>query len=278
MNQFLPVACFGLALSLWPIAHASDGTALEKARAQRDRVRALVEAGALPRNALDEAERHLEEAADEVVLDRTLYGPLALEDLTEGQAEEMVAAAERLLERAQQRLDRLRRLVEEGAVPATSLERPLEELARRRQTLDLALERARLLKDLAAFAQAEAELASAEEEGSPARAGLLSRFEGRGVLPVSQMEYIRRAFEREFKRPLPVSASGATALHRALGFDHRGRVDIALHPDQPEGRWLLTLLERLGVPYYAFRGSVPGRSTGAHIHLGPPSTRLGTGD
>ncbi len=278
MKLFLRLACLGLGLSLWSMAAASEGTVLEKARAERDRIRALVEAGALPRNALEEAERHLEEAADEAVLDRTLYGSLALEELTESQAEEMVAAAERLLERARQRLERLRRLVEEGAVPATSLERPWEELARRRQTLDLALERARLLQELAAIAQAEAELASAEEEASPGRAGLVSRFEGRGVLPASQMEYIRRAFEREFKRPLPVSAAGATAVHRALGFDHRGRVDVALHPDQPEGRWLIGLLEQLGVPYYAFRSSVPGRSTGAHIHLGPPSTRLGTGD
>lgn len=278
MKQLRRLACLGLGLSLWSIAAASDGTVLEKARAERDRIRSLVDAGALPRNALDEAERRLEEAADEAVLDRTLYGALALEELTESQAEDMVGAAERLLERARQRLDRLRRLAQEGAVPATSLEGVSEELARRRQTLELALERARLLKEIAAFAQAEAELGSAGEEALPGRARLVSRFEGRGVLPASQMEYIRRAFEREFRRPLPVSASGATAVHRALGFDHRGRVDVALHPDQPEGQWLIALLERLGVPYYAFRSSVPGRSTGAHIHLGPPSTRLGTGD
>lgn len=279
MKQLLPAVGLGLTLSLWPAAPAADGPPpIERARAERDRIRALVEAGALPRNALEQAELRLAEAADEAVLHRTLYGVLRLEELTERQAGDMVGAAERLVERARQRLDHLRRLAEEGAVPATSLQAPSEELARRRQTLELALERARLLEQLAAIAQAEAELASAGEEDWPGAAGLVSRFAGRGVLPASQMDYIRRAFERQFRRPLPVSASGATALHRALGFDHRGRVDVALHPDQPEGRWLLELLERLGVPYYAFRSSVPGSSTGAHIHLGPPSPRLGTGD
>ena len=264
--------------SLSAVAQASGNAALESARAEQERVRALVEAGALPRNALREAERRLEEAADEAMLGRTLYGSLELEELTEAQAEEMLGAAERLLERARERLDRLRRLAEEGALPVRSLEGASEELARRRTTLELARERAGLLKELVTMAQAEAVLAAAEEEGSAGYAEPVSRFEGRGVSAAPQMEHIRRAFERRFNRPLPVSANGDTAVHRALGFDHRGRVDVALHPDQPEGRWLLDLLERLGVPYYAFRNSVPGRSTGAHIHLGPPSTRLGTGD
>jgi hypothetical protein len=278
MREFLATACLGLGLALSAVAQASGNAALESARAEQERVRALVEAGALPRNALREAERKLEEAADEAVLGRTLYGALELEELTEAQAQEMLGAAERLLERARQRLDRLRRIAEEGALPVRSLEGASEELARRRTTLELARERAGLLKELVTMAQAEAVVAAAEEEGSAGYAELVSRFEGRGVSAAPQIEHIRRAFERRFNRPLPVSANGATAVHRALGFDHRGRVDVALHPDQPEGRWLLALLERLGVPYYAFRSPVPGRSTGAHIHLGPPSTRLRTGD
>ena len=47
--------------------------------------------------------------------------------------------------------------------------------------------------------------------------------------------------QRQFGKSLPVSAKGDTALHRSLGFDHRGRVDIALNPDQTEGSWLRSL-------------------------------------
>jgi hypothetical protein len=63
-------------------------------------------------------------------------------------------------------------------------------------------------------------------------------------------------------------------VHRSLGFDHRDRVDVALNPDQTEGRWLMSLLDRLSVPYIAFRHAVAGRATGAHIHIGLPSPRL----
>ena len=82
------------------------------------------------------------------------------------------------------------------------------------------------------------------------------------------------AYERRFPKPLPVSAMGETAVHRALGFDHRGRVDVALSPDQPEGVWLRQYLEARRIPYFAFWQAVPGKATGAHIHIGPESTRL----
>ena len=74
-----------------------------------------------------------------------------------------------------------------------------------------------------------------------------------------------------------MSAVGETSLHRALGFDHRGRVDVAIHPDQPEGRWLLEFLTENRIPYFAFRQAVPGKATGAHIHIGPMSTHLKLG-
>ena len=73
------------------------------------------------------------------------------------------------------------------------------------------------------------------------------------------------------------SAVGETAVHRALGFDHRNRVDVALNPDQPEGVWLRRYLESRRIPYFAFWQAVPGKATGAHIHMGPMSTRLAPG-
>jgi len=73
---------------------------------------------------------------------------------------------------------------------------------------------------------------------------------------------------------LPVSADGETAVHQAMGFDHRNRVDVALFPDTAEGKWLRHYLEASSIPYYAFRSLVVGKATAAHIHIGPPSTRL----
>jgi hypothetical protein len=70
---------------------------------------------------------------------------------------------------------------------------------------------------------------------------------------------------------------GDTAVHRALGFDHRGRVDLAINPDQPEGVWLREYLTANKIPFFAFRQAVPGKATGAHIHLGPMSTHLKLG-
>ena len=77
---------------------------------------------------------------------------------------------------------------------------------------------------------------------------------------------------------IPVSADGQTAVHTSMGFNHAGRVDIALSPDQPEGVWLMRYLEKNHIPYYAFRSAVAHKATGAHIHLGPGSTKLVAGN
>jgi hypothetical protein len=63
-------------------------------------------------------------------------------------------------------------------------------------------------------------------------------------------------------------------VHRALGFDHRGRVDVAVVPSAPEGIWLRQYLQLKKIPYYAFSHAIPGKATAAHIHIGPGSTRL----
>src|SRR5438445_93183 len=116
--------------------------------------------------------------------------------------------------------------------------------------------------------------AFAQTEESPevmrAKAGItrLRSLVDAGVVPRPHVEL---DFEKQFGKPLPVSAMGETAVHRSLGFDHRGRVDVAIHPDQPEGRWLLEYLVEKHIPYFAFRQAVPGKATGAHIHLGPLS-------
>lgn len=240
-------------------------------------VQELVAAGALPRSALDEHEQLAADRADEAVLRHTLYGALSLEDLTEEQGRAMIAAAERRLARRQARLDAARKLVEEGALPRLALTPLLEELDRARRELDLARSRARLLEELAEMARAEAAEASLPDAPQQEPRPLVERFEGRAPFHPGILRVLALDFELEFGRSLPISAHGPTALHRALGLDHRGRVDVALHPDSPEGVWLREYLRRRGVPYYAFRGAVRGRSTGAHIHIGPPSEPLRAG-
>jgi hypothetical protein len=54
-------------------------------------------------------------------------------------------------------------------------------------------------------------------------------------------------------------------------------VDVALNPDCAEGQWLRTYLTVKRIPFFVFRQAIPGKATGAHIHLGPASTHLATG-
>ena len=60
----------------------------------------------MPASKLAEAQRAVDDAADEAVLDRTLYGHVEIQDLTEAQATDMIAAAERRVARTQAEVDR----------------------------------------------------------------------------------------------------------------------------------------------------------------------------
>ena len=153
--------------------------------------------------------------------------------------------------------------------------RPLqEELKDLQQTLELAEQRAQLFRELEEMVRAEEELQRALEESPEKATQLAEQFDGGGGFSGTDLGTIRQAFAKQFGRPLPVSANGATALHRSLGFDHRGRVDVALHPDHKDGKWLRKFLEKMGIPYIAYRRRVPGKSTGAHIHIGTKSPRI----
>jgi hypothetical protein len=156
----------------------------------------------------------------------------------------------------------------------------LEELAAQlnyaRKDCDLAATRADLARQVSAMAEAEsaAALQTGGAEHPPEASPVAERYDGNGVFTPEIFARIQTAFDLRFGKPLPVSANGETAVHRALGFDHRGRVDVALRPDQPEGIWLRDYLRAHQVPYFAFNQAVPGKATGAHIHLGPMSPRL----
>jgi hypothetical protein len=105
--------------------------------------------------------------------------------------------------------------------------------------------------------------------------GKMEHFEGLGTFDENRdLQAIEKAFEIEFNRPLPISADGQTEVHRALGFDHRGRIDVAIDPRDREGIWLRRYLRSRRIPYYAFTSAVAGKATAAHIHIGPGSNRL----
>jgi len=265
--------CFGLVLLVCAGAvgaQTNDVPEVARAQAEVQKLRALVAAGVAPRAQLEKAEEAMADAQDAAILRRTLYG----QDLTAEHTGEMMAAAGRRFDRRGKALDEAKRLVAAGAAPQLSLGAFLEELDRARQESDLAKSRASLVRELTEMAQAEEALANKLAEEPAEAPKIADRYDGDGIFTAGALARVEMAFAGRFGKPLPVSAVGETAVHRALGFDHRGRVDVAVNPDQPEGVWLREFLTENRIPYFAFREAVPGRATGAHIHIGPLSTRL----
>ena len=104
--------------------------------------------------------------------------------------------------------------------------------------------------------------------------GDLARFNGGFKWSLKEAPRVERYFSQAFGRRLPVTALGQSVTHNRLGFDHRDSMDVALHPDSIEGKALTEHLRKRGIPFIAFRGAIPGTSTGPHIHIGRPSGRL----
>jgi hypothetical protein len=265
--------CFGLVLLVCAGAvgaQTNDVPEVARAKAELRNLRALVEAGAAPRTQLEKAEEAMADAQDAAILRRTLYG----QDLTSEQTDEMMAAASRRIDRRGNALEQAKRLVEAGAASQLSLGAFLEDLDQARKESGLAESRASLVRELTEMAKAEESLATRLAEAPAEAPRMADRFDGDGIFTLGTLARVEVAFARHFGKPLPVSAIGETAVHRALGFDHRGRVDVAIYPDLPEGIWLREYLTENRIPYFAFRQAVPGKATGAHIHIGPMSTRL----
>jgi hypothetical protein len=248
--------------------------AVIKARSDVERIRGLVDQGALPKRRLDLAIASLADAEDDSILARTLYGSTRVEQLSSDDARLMVEAAQRRMERQQAVVDERERFVRDGILAKAETQTQSQELDMRTRTLELAKSRARLQEQLAAMAKSEEELEHAHGAEAVALASRMIRYDGNATFHLDDLKTIQAEYERRFHVQLPVSALGQTFVHQALGFDHHDRVDIALTPDQPEGIWLRQLLERLRIPYIAFRQAVAGSATSPHIHIGIPSTRL----
>ena len=250
-----------LGLLLVPAANAQVDPELE-------RVENLVRAGALPKRALVEAQTERLKRGYRETLSRTLLS----ETLEKGELRTMLDAADGLVRIAREKLNIVMARVEAGVIPLRHLQVAKDELAGAERQAELANTRADLIRQMERMVMAETYLEELEGED------LAYRFEGFDEYELEMLEEIGDMYRYTFGSSPPVSADGDTDLHRSLGLDHTGRIDVALHPDSDEGLFLTYMLESLGIPYIAFRSAVPGQSTGPHIHVGPPSDRIQTDD
>jgi len=244
-------------------------------RAQKDleRVQILINQGALPAIRLRKAQEDLKNAEDLSILQDNLFA----KDITVEQADAMMLIAQRLVLRRQRAMIEMQQLVQSGVISRAEAEATGADFDRAQTELHLAQTRVNLIIQMAEALRTQKSIASLESEVEqhPDWAGkVYTKYDGNGIFTPSDLQKVSVAFEAKFFKPLPISADGETATHRAMGFDHRGRVDVAVNPDMPEGVWLMKFLQTNRIPYFAFRMAVPGKATGAHIHLGPQSTRL----
>jgi hypothetical protein len=182
---------------------------------------------------------------------------------------------EEAVTRAREALTTRRQLVEDGLIARRDAEVAEQALAAAESALASTHAEIAQAEQMVAEAAAAAVLASLP----PSRPGALTvtptllRFHGRRDWSLAQVATLERFFAERFHRALPVSALGQTAAHDRLGFDHRNALDVAVHPDSPEGQTLMAWLRARDVSFLAFRSPVAGEATGAHVHIGEPSPR-----
>ncbi len=248
-----------------------------RARERLDQVTKLVSAGALPLMRLQKAQEDVQDAMDMALLKNNLYSSNILPE----EADQLVQVAQRMVLRREKSLNDMRELVSAGVLSRSEAEASGANLDRAQQELDLAESRAKLIEQMAESARIQKAMASLEVEAPqhPDWDGkVYTHYAGSGIFTPADLHSLEVAYLVHFAKPMPISAEGETALHRSFGFDHRGRVDVAVNPDQPEGVWLMHYLESKRIPYFAFRAAVPHKATGPHIHVGPESTRLALSD
>jgi hypothetical protein len=189
----------------------------------------------------------------------------------------LLALQEQALASATDRREQRRDLYERGLISR----RELEESERALSTAQQSVEDTRRAMDAADRAMLEARTAGILASLSPLppagyqRTAALIRYNG----PVrwslrADTPKLQQFFAARFGRLLPVSAFGQTPLHDRMGFDHHDALDVAVHPDSPEGRALMGYLRGAGIPFIAAWSAVPGSASGAHIHVGQPSPRI----
>ncbi len=139
---------------------------VDRAAADVTRIRALVDQGTLSKSQLEQAEARLADAQDQAVLSTTLYGQLRLEDMTPDQADAMVAAAQRRVDRQARIVEDRRKLLDSGILARAEFSAYQDELDARQRVLELARNRVKLLADLHEMAENEQRLLHAVQAGA----------------------------------------------------------------------------------------------------------------
>jgi hypothetical protein len=198
-------------------------------------------------------------------------------------SKELLAIQENEVRKAAAKLEELRILVSDGLVAKAELDTDAQKLADLRAQLQATQKQIADADNMIAEVK-EQELAKkqaatsvklvSKQYGTLTTRATMLRYNGSSAWSLGGLDDVQAFFSAKFGHSLPTSAVGQSATHNRLGYDHRNAVDVALHPDSPEGTALISYLQSQGIPFLAFRGAIPGVATGPHIHIGSPSHRL----
>jgi len=213
----------------------------------------------------------LADESDRIIISTFLAAPV----LSDKQNFDLVRAAGRRYMRRKLSYQAAEQMVAAGKIDGASLDGLRKQMESARQVCDV-VEGMGRVQAMAAAAQSawELELRLAD---MPGMKGLAEKYDGSGSFSETDLEVLATQFKATYGRALPVSTRGESPVHRSMGFDHTGRFDVAVNPSAPEGVWVRRYLTGKGVPFLAFRSAVRGQATGAHIHIGKPSTRAPRG-
>lgn len=190
--------------------------------------------------------------------------------------ERVLALQQQDQKRAADLVESRRKLLELGIVAKRQVQESEQELAATQAHTAATQKQLNEIEQLIAEVKAAEELAKQPQvvPGVLRSSGLLIRYVGASRWNLSDFGKVDAFYRLKYGRPLPVSAFGQTLTHNQLGFDHRGAVDVAIHPDSAEGQALIGYLQTQGISFIAIRAAISGSATGAHIHIGPASHRI----
>lgn len=215
------------------------------------------------RNSQTELADQIANAKADVVAAATDY-KLSLEKVRAFQQNDVKAASEQL--------NKQTLLLEQGIISKVELEKAEHALGDLQWKLEQTQRQVADADALIAEAKAAEESARLPIGGFTSTAALI-RFNGPVHWTLADVAKVEGFYSTRFGHVLPISAYGQTPVHERLGFDHHNAIDVAVHPDSPEGQAIIAYLRSNGIPFIAFRYAVAGSATGAHIHIGNPSPR-----
>ena len=148
-------------------------------------------------------------------------------DLSEEQANSLVRAAGRRYMRRKLAYNEAR---QSGKAATGELDALRVNLEAARRVCDVAESVERHARELTVMARADFELESQISTLAPSMLGLVERYNGSSTFTAADLRAMEQAFFKQFGKILPVSTRGDSAVHRALGFDHRGTIRSGREP------------------------------------------------